>query len=181
MDLKEKRMCFVSENYFRNSYYHNLTYEYLNSLPCSLTLNTHLFTSWNLPKFVFPACHLRFSFLEEDVVWGREHPAVCCSVFSSHASRALKPQCSVCTPKPEICKHWNVEGRMWRKRVQPIPCCPHPPLPLQVEQKVWAAKAPITLLLADTLKVQPCWWLKVENKKGISYYCFLGMEFFLSL
>lgn len=59
MDLKEKnnnkkmtffKFSFVSENHFRNSWYHNLIYEPLSNLQCSLTVNMHLVVSWNIPR-----------------------------------------------------------------------------------------------------------------------------------
>lgn len=44
------KFSFVSENHFRNSWYHNLIYEPLSNLQCSLTVNMHLVVSWNIPR-----------------------------------------------------------------------------------------------------------------------------------
>lgn len=165
---------------------HKLIHGYLNNLWFSLPLNV-----FHIPispqRSCFQLATLGFPFW---MMWCEKGSTCLCALFSSKASSAPQTQCFACTSNTEICKHWKAESRMQRKHFQHTPSHHHPspPLPLpasgvplRAEHIVWAAKAPINLLLAALPSVLTFWWIKVETKNRISYYCFLGMKCFLSL
>ena len=85
MDLKGKRkglnfvlLCFVSEDYFRNSCYHNVLYEYQNNLQCSFTLILK-----SCQRSCFQLVTLGFPFWKK--TWCEEQSTWLCAALSSPA------------------------------------------------------------------------------------------------
>lgn len=145
------KFSFVSENHFRNSWYHNLIYEPLSNLQCSLTLNMHLVVSWNIPRgsisslppWVFlsggrvgvgKVATGRYMLLLSPPPWNLQH---------------YKPHVLPVSHKHQFASTemwWGTCGRNASSTFHSHP--PPPPLPasgisLYVKSDVWAAKSPV--------------------------------------